>query len=127
MVEKNAGHVVNIGSVAGITVYPKGNVYCASKFAVDAITQGTNIDLAGTNIRVTEIDPGATLTNFTLTRFHGDQEKSDKSYEGYQPMGGVDIARAIMFALESPPNVNIQRIVMTPTAQRNPYVIAKKL
>lgn len=126
MVARDAGHVVNIGSVAGLWTYPSGNVYCASKFAVDAITQGTSLDLVGTRIRVTEIDPGAVRTNFTLTRFHGDAEREEQYYRGYQPMVGADIAAAVMFALEAPEHVDIQRIVITPTAQRNPYVIAKK-
>lgn len=126
MIPRDSGHVVNIGSIAGQTVYPNGNVYCASKFAVDAISQGTNLDLAGTRIRVTEIDPGATLTNFSLTRFRGDAQRADKFYEGYEPLSPQDIVAAAIFALEAPPNVAVQRIVLTPVAQRNPYVITRR-
>jgi len=126
MVARDTGHVVNIGSLAGLYVYPNGNVYCATKFAVDALTQSMSVDLLGTGIRVTEVDPGATLTNFTLVRLNGNEEKAAKFYEGFEPMSAGDIAASVMFALEAPPNVNIQRIVITPVAQRNPYVISRK-
>jgi 3-hydroxy acid dehydrogenase/malonic semialdehyde reductase len=126
MVARDSGHVVNIGSLAGLYAYPNGNVYCATKFAVNALTQTMNIDLAGTAIRATEIDPGATLTNFSVVRFGGDEERAAKFYDGFEPLGADDIAAAVMFALEAPPNVNVQRIVITPVAQRNSYVTARK-
>ena len=127
MVERNEGHVMNIGSIAGHIVYPNGNVYNASKFAVKALNEAMTIDLLGTNIRVSSVDPGAVETEFSEVRFHGDREKADKVYKGYEPLTSEDIADAIIYILNRPKHVNILDMVIMPTAQRNPYLIAKKL
>ncbi len=126
MVARNEGHVINIGSTAGHLVYPEGNVYNASKYAVKALNEAINLDLVGTNIRCCSIDPGAAETNFSVVRFHGDEEKAKKVYEGYQPLKAEDIADIIYFVVTSPPHVNITNMVVYPTAQRSVYVWDKK-
>jgi 3-hydroxy acid dehydrogenase / malonic semialdehyde reductase len=126
MVEQNEGHVINIGSIAGHIVYPEGNVYNASKFAVKALNEGINLDLVGTNIRCCSIDPGACETEFSLVRFHGDKLKSDKVYQGYQPLRPDDVADAIYYVCTTPLHVNITNMVIYPTAQRSAYVWDKK-
>lgn len=125
MVERNEGHVINIGSVAGHTVYPEGNVYNATKFAVKALNEAINLDLNGTNIRCCSIDPGAAETEFSVVRFHGDEEKAKKIYEGFEALTADDIANAVYYVVTSPPHVNITNMVIYPTAQRSPYVISK--
>lgn len=126
MVEQNEGHVINIGSTAGHTVYPEGNVYNATKFAVKALNEAINLDLVGTNIRCCSIDPGAAETEFSLVRFHGEAEKAKKVYEGYEPLQADDIASAIYYVVTTPPHLNITNMVIYPTAQRNVYVWDKK-
>lgn len=126
MVARNSGHIVNIGSIAGHMVYPNGNVYNASKFAVKALNEAMTIDLLGTDIKVSSIDPGAVETEFSEVRFHGDKEKAKKVYDGYQPLRAEDIADAITFMVNTPAHVNILDMVIMPTAQRNPYLISKK-
>lgn len=126
MVSRNEGHIINIGSTAGHLVYPEGNVYNASKFAVKALNEAINLDLVGTNIRCCSIDPGAAETNFSVVRFHGDEEKAKKVYEGYQPLKAEDIADIIYFVVTSPVHVNITNLVVYPTAQRSVYVWDKK-
>jgi 3-hydroxy acid dehydrogenase/malonic semialdehyde reductase len=126
MVDRNEGHVINIGSTAGHIVYPEGNVYNASKFAVKALNEAINLDLVGTNIRCCSIDPGAAETEFSLVRFHGDEEKAKKVYEGYQPLQAEDIANIIYFVLTTPAHVNITNLVVYPTAQRSVYVWNRK-
>lgn len=126
MVERNAGHVVNIGSIAGHIVYPKGNVYNATKFAVRALTEGMNIDLAGTDIRVSSVDPGAAETEFSLVRFHGDEDRAGSVYDGFEPLQAEDIADAVLYVLNTPPHVSVTDLVIMPTAQRNPYVLYRK-
>jgi NADP-dependent 3-hydroxy acid dehydrogenase YdfG len=123
MVERDRGHVINIGSVAGYMVYPKGNVYSATKFAVRALTEGMNIDLFGTRIRVSSVDPGAAETEFSAVRFHGDDARAKKVYEGFEPLSAADVADAVVYVANTPPHVNIARLVVMPTAQRNPYLI----
>ena len=123
MVERNEGHVVNIGSIAGHVVYPKGNVYNATKFAVRALTEGMNIDLHGTNVRVSSVDPGATATEFSEVRFHGDKERAQAAYSGFQPLTAEDVAEAVVFVVNAPAHVNVADLVIMPSAQRNPYVI----
>lgn len=123
MVERDSGHVINIGSTAGRTVYPMGNVYNATKFAVRALNEAMNIDLVGTNVRVASIDPGATETEFSQVRFHGDKDRARGVYEGFKPLEAADIAEVIGFVLNRPPHVNIQDVLMVCTAQRNPYVL----
>jgi 3-hydroxy acid dehydrogenase/malonic semialdehyde reductase len=122
MVASNRGDVVNIGSQAGHMVYPKGNVYAASKFAVKAITHGGNVDLVGTRVRMSTVDPGMTHTEFSEVRFHGDKERSDAFYRGYTPLTGADIAEAVVWVVERPPHVHVRDVVMMPIVQRNMMV-----
>ncbi len=119
MVERKSGHIINIGSIAGKEVYENGNVYCGTKHAVDALTKGMRIDLVDYNIKVTAINPGAVETEFSLVRFHGDKEKADKVYEGFTPLFDQDIAEAVFFAVSRPPHVNINDLLIMPTAQAN--------
>jgi len=125
MVERNAGHIINIGSIAGKEVYPNGNVYCATKHAVDALTKGMRIDLLPHNIKVTQICPGAVETEFSLIRFHGDKERADKVYEGYENLVAEDIADCIWFVISRPPHVNINDMVVMPTAQASATIFHK--
>ena len=126
MVENNEGHVINIGSTAGHQVYPEGNVYNASKYAVKALNEAINLDLVGTNIRCCSIDPGACETEFSEVRFHGDKGKASKVYEGYEPLKPTDIADAVLYVSNSPAHVNITNMIIYPTAQRSAYVWDKK-
>lgn len=123
---RNRGHILNIGSIAGKMTYPGGNVYCATKAAVHALTEGMNIDAAGTAIRVGNIAPGAVETNFSNTRFSGDGAKADAVYEGYEPLHAEDIADLALYILSAPPHVNIQDVLIMATAQRNPYVLSRE-
>jgi NADP-dependent 3-hydroxy acid dehydrogenase YdfG len=122
MVARNYGHIVNIGSLAGRIVYPAGNVYNATKFAVDALSQAMNLDLVGSDIRVSLIEPGMVKTNFSAVRFGGNQAKAGAVYEGVRSLTGKDIADAILYIVEAPDHVNIQSLLIMPTDQRNPYV-----
>lgn len=126
MIERNDGHIINIGSVAGHWVYPKGNVYNASKFAVNALTQGMKIDLLGTPIRVTSVDPGLVETEFSIVRFHGDAERADKVYQGMTPLSPDDIADTILWAATRPAHVNISEIIIMPTEQSSPTLVHRK-
>lgn len=126
MVARNEGHVINIGSMAGHVVYPEGNVYNATKFAVKALNEAINLDLAGTNIRCCSVDPGAAETEFSKVRFHGDEEKAKKVYEGYEPLQAEDIADMILYVVTTPSHVNITNMVVYPTAQRSVYVTDRK-
>lgn len=126
MKAKGRGHIVNIGSIAGEMAYPGGNVYCATKAAVHSLSQSMNIDLHGTGVRVSNVAPGAAETNFSNTRFSGDNEKADSVYEGYVPLTAEDIADLIIYILNAPEHVNIQETLIMPTAQRNPYVLSRK-
>ncbi len=126
MVERGEGHIINIGSTAGHIVYPEGNVYNASKFAVKALNEAINLDLVGTEIRCASIDPGACETEFSEVRFHGDREKAAKVYDGYEPLHPQDIADAALYICSAPPHVNITNMVIYPTAQRSAYVWGKK-
>jgi len=116
MVKNKAGFIVNLGSVAGRLVYPGGAVYCATKFAVRAISEGLRMDLAGTNIRVTNIEPGMVNSEFSLVRFE-DAEKAEKVYEGMTPLSPKDIAETILWCVQRPPHVNIQEVMIYPTDQ----------
>lgn len=126
MTARNKGHIINIGSTAGKEVYPNGNVYCASKHAVDAITKGMRIDLLKHGIKVTQIAPGAANTEFSTVRFHGDKEKADAAYNGYQPMVAEDIAELIFYATSLPPHLCINDLVVTSLAQANSYLIHRE-
>ena len=119
MVERGRGHVVNLGSVAGEMTYPDGAVYCASKAAERAINDGLREDVLGTPIRVTSVDPGMVETDFSLVRFHGDQERAAKVYKGVKPLVAEDIADVIVWAVSRPDHVNIARVVLTPVHQAN--------
>ncbi|HEY0732172.1 MAG TPA: SDR family NAD(P)-dependent oxidoreductase [Chitinophagaceae bacterium] len=119
MVQKKKGHIINLGSVAGKDVYEKGNVYCASKFAVDALNKSMRIDLLQHNIKVTAIHPGAAETEFSLVRFKGDEETAKKIYEGYEPLTADDIAEIIYYTTTLPPHVCINDLVVTSTQQAN--------
>lgn len=122
MIERGkGGHIVNLGSTAGTQVYEKGNVYCATKHAVHAISHGMRIDLLRHRIRVTEIRPGMVETEFSVVRFHGDKQRADGVYKGLQPLVGKDVAEAIVWATSQPSHVNISEIVLTPTAQADSY------
>ena len=126
MVARKSGHIINIGSVSGREVYEKGSVYCSTKFAVDALSRGMRIDLLKHNIRVTNIEPGAVETEFSLVRFKGDKDKADKVYEGFTPLSGEDIAEAILFAVTRPAHVNINDMLVMPTAQASTYYLSRK-
>jgi NADP-dependent 3-hydroxy acid dehydrogenase YdfG len=126
MVARGSGHIINIGSIAGREVYPNGNVYCATKFAVRALSQGLRLDLNGTALRVTEISPGMVETEFSIVRFHGDAGRAAKVYEGLTPLTGADIADAAVWCATRPPHVNVAEVVVTPTAQASTMVVHKK-
>ncbi len=125
MVERNSGHVVNIGSIAGHMVYPSGNVYNATKFGVKALTQGMSVDLVGTAVRVSSVDPGLVETEFSEVRFRGDSTRAAAVYEGYRPLRPEDVADAISYVVNAPPHVNVLDLLIMPTDQRNAYVIHK--
>jgi 3-hydroxy acid dehydrogenase / malonic semialdehyde reductase len=127
MIERGCGHVVNLGSIAGRQTYPAGNVYCATKAAVRAISEGLKIDLLGTPVRVTNIDPGLVETEFSAVRFHGDWEKADRVYEGLTPLTGMDVAETILFALTRPAHVNISDILLMPTAQATATLVDRAI
>ncbi len=126
MIERKRGHVINIGSTAGKDAYAYGNVYCGSKFAVDAITKSMRIDLLPHGIKVTAVNPGAAETEFSLVRFKGDADKAKSIYKGFDPLQANDIAEVVWFAASRPPHVNLNDIVMTPLAQANSVYINKK-
>ena len=126
MVKRNNGFIVNIGSIAGKEVYPNGNVYCASKFAVNALNKAMRIDLNQHNIRVSAIHPGAVETEFSDVRFKGDTEKAKNVYSGYNALQAEDIAEIIHFVITRPYHVNIEDLVVYPTAQANPTILNKK-
>lgn len=126
MVARRSGHIVNIGSTAGKEVYPKGNVYCASKHAVDAINQGMRLDLHAHGIRVGAVNPGLVETEFSNVRFKGDTSRAEKVYQGYRPLKPEDIAETIYFVISRPTCVNIADIVVMPTAQASSTIVKKE-
>ncbi len=126
MIARHGGHIVNLGSVAGHSVYPKGHVYCATKFAVKALNEALRIDTLGSGVRVTSISPGLAETEFSVVRFHGDQEKAAAVYQGLQPLSAEDVAEAIFWSLDRPAHVNIQEIVLFPTNQATPRDVFRK-
>jgi NADP-dependent 3-hydroxy acid dehydrogenase YdfG len=117
MITNKFGHIINIGSIAGKEVYPNGNVYCATKSAVDALNRAMRIDLLSHGIKVTGIHPGAVETEFSEVRFKGDKERAKKVYDGFEPLVAEDIAESIWFAVSRPAHVNINDMVVMPTAQ----------
>ena len=127
MTERKSGHIINIGSIAGKETYANGNVYCASKAAVDVITKGMRIDLNSFGIKVTAIHPGLVETEFSLVRFKGDSERASTIYKGFDPLAGEDIAELILFALTRPAHVVIADLLVLPTAQASATVVKKNL
>jgi serine 3-dehydrogenase len=123
MVKRGRGHIINIGSVAGHEVYPGGNVYCATKFAVKALSKGLRLDLSGTPLRVSEVDPGLVETEFSLVRFPGDKERAAKTYQGFKPLAPDDIAEAVVFCSTRPPHVNVSEIIVMPQAQASSTLV----
>ena len=121
MVERDRGHVINIGSVSGMQVYPGGNVYCATKYAVRAITQGMRIDLLGTRVRCSEVDPGLVETEFSEVRFRGDTERAGQTYRTFPPLTAEDIAETVLFCATRPPHVNIHHLLVMPQDQAAVY------
>lgn len=125
-IKRPAGTIINVGSLAGREVYRKGNVYCASKHAVDALTKGMRIDLLEEGIRVASVNPGLVETEFSVVRFHGDQQKADAVYQGFEPLHPEDIADAIYYVASRPAHVNISDILLTPAAQANAHHLLRK-
>jgi NADP-dependent 3-hydroxy acid dehydrogenase YdfG len=126
MAERKEGHVINIGSIAGHEAYPKGGVYCATKFAVNAISKSLKMDLVDKNIRVSSVDPGAVETEFSNVRFYGDKERAKQVYKGFKPLVAEDIADAVIYCATRPPHVNIGEIILTPTAQASAFVLHRE-
>ena len=126
MLERNRGHIIHIGSLAGKEVYQKGNVYCASKHAVDAINQGMRIDLNGTGIRVGAVNPGLVETAFSKVRFKGDSKRAKTVYAGYKALTPEDIAEIIVFVVTRPSHVNIADLLVLPSAQANSTTVHKE-
>jgi len=126
MVERGQGHVVNLGSVAGRMTYANGAVYCATKAAEKSITEGLRIDLLGTPVRVTTVDAGAVLTEFSSVRFRGDEARVAKVYEGMQPLLAEDIADGILWAVTRPLHVNVSELLLTSIDQANSTMVHRK-
>jgi 3-hydroxy acid dehydrogenase / malonic semialdehyde reductase len=127
MVERKKGHIINVGSTAAKQVYPGGNVYCATKFAVQAITDATRIDLVHQGIKVSAIHPGYVETEFSIVRFHGDEKRAEKVYEGFKPLSGNDVAEVIYWMASCPPHVNPADVVLLPDAQGGVGIVRKNL
>lgn len=125
MVKNKKGHIINIGSIAGKEVYANGNVYCASKHAVDALNKGMRIDLLPHNIKVSSINPGMAETEFSIVRFHGDNEKAKNVYSGMTPLNADDIAETAYWIATRPPHVNINDIIIMPAAQANSTTVIR--
>ena len=117
MIKRGAGHIINIGSIAGEAAYPGGSVYCATKAAVKALTDGLRIDLVDTPLRVTNIKPGMVETNFTVVRYRGDKNRADEFYKGIRPLNGADVAETVYFAASVPEHIQIAEILVMPTNQ----------
>jgi len=126
MVRRGTGHVVNIGSTAGHQVYQGGNVYNATKFGVKALTEGMNLDLAGTRVRVSSVDPGHVETEFALVRFGGDAARAKQVYEGFRPLSPDDVADAVAYVVGVPEHVNVLDLIIVPAAQRSVSVIDRE-
>jgi NADP-dependent 3-hydroxy acid dehydrogenase YdfG len=126
MVARDRGHVINIGSIAGRWTYPSGNVYCGTKFAVKGISEGMNMDLAGTKVRVSSVDPGLVETEFSEVRFHGDTDAAEKVYADTTPLTGDDIADAVVYVANTPPHVDVINLVLMPTDQRHAMLVHRE-
>ena len=125
MVERGRGHIINIGSIAGDAAYPGGSVYCATKAAVKALSDGLRIDLVDTPLRVTNIKPGLVETNFSVVRFRGDKDKADNVYRGIRPLNGDDIAEVAYFAASAPEHMQVAEILVMPTYQATGTIVSK--
>ncbi|HSJ10216.1 MAG TPA: SDR family NAD(P)-dependent oxidoreductase [Longimicrobiales bacterium] len=123
MIARGRGHIINIGSLAGHATYPRGNVYSATKFAVRALTEGINMDVLGTPVRVSSISPGLVETEFSVVRFHGDEARAKQVYQGFQPLTGDDVAECVLFVANAPAYMNILDMVIMPTAQRSVHAV----
>ncbi|MGD8305454.1 MAG: SDR family NAD(P)-dependent oxidoreductase [Ignavibacteria bacterium] len=123
MVERKSGHVINIGSVAGHETYPSGNVYAATKFAVNALTKSIRMDVLDKNIKVSTVDPGLVETEFSIVRFSGDETKAENVYNGITPLNGDDIADVVLYCATRPAHVNINEVILTPLAQASPTMV----
>jgi len=126
MVAAGRGHVINIGSIAGHETYPGGNVYCATKHGVTAITRGLAMDLLGTGVRVSSVDPGLVETEFSAVRFRGDEERARAVYTGLQPLTAADVAEAVLFCATRPPHANVRELILVPTAQASVAHVVRK-
>lgn len=126
MVERKSGHIINIGSTAGHEAYGGGGVYCGTKHFVNAITKGFKIDLLGTGVRMSSVDPGMVETEFSVVRFHGDEEKAANVYKGFEPLTGRDVAEAVVFCATRPPRVNINEIILTSKDQGNSFIVNRQ-
>lgn len=126
MVERKSGHIINISSIAGKEVYPNGNVYCATKHAVNALSKAMRLDLIDYGIKVTQVCPGAAETEFSMVRFKGDQDKADKVYDGFEPLHAEDIADVIYYAVSAPAHVDVQDLLVMATAQASATVFHKE-
>jgi 3-hydroxy acid dehydrogenase / malonic semialdehyde reductase len=126
MIERGAGHIINLGSIAGSEPYPNGAVYCGTKAAVDYISRALRMDLVGTSIRVTNVEPGMVETEFSKIRFHDDADRAAQVYRGVTPLTGEDIADAILYVATRPPHVNIDHIMLKPVAQAAATVLARR-
>ncbi len=127
MVKRKNGHIINIGSIAGHQVYPGGNVYCATKHAVNALTKGMRLDLVDTPLRVSTVDPGLVETEFSVVRFYGDKERAMNTYKGYKPLEAGDVADAVVWIADRPAHVQIAEVTIFPTAQASAMVTHKEL
>ncbi len=126
MVSRDRGHVINIGSIAGYQTYPGGNVYCGTKAAVRAISEGLKQDLLGTSIKVTSVDPGMVETEFSEVRFHGDTERADKVYQGVTPLTAEDVADVVFFCATRPAHVNINQVILMPVDQASATLVNRR-
>jgi NADP-dependent 3-hydroxy acid dehydrogenase YdfG len=126
MIKRNSGHIVNVGSIAGHQVYPKGAVYCATKQAVNALSNALRMDLMGTALRVSSVDPGAVETNFSKVRFKGDEARAAAVYEGMTPLQPDDVADAIVYCITRPPHVNVNEIIIMPTDQASATMMHRR-
>lgn len=126
MTKKGFGHIINIGSIAGHDVYPGGNVYCATKFAVNGLSKAMRMDLLEKNIKISSVDPGMVETEFSMVRFSGDEEKAKNVYKGLKPLTGEDIAEAVLFCASRPAHVNINEIILTPLAQAGVSMVKRE-
>ncbi len=126
MISRKAGHIVNLGSIAGHVMYPKGNVYAATKFAVKALNEAMRIDTLGSGVRVTSVDPGMAETEFSVVRFKGDEAKASSHYVGMRALQAQDIAEAILWSLDRPAHVNVQELILMPTDQASPRDVFRR-